>query len=37
MAIEEYVNKFNELSRFGLGLIDIPLKKNEMFIAGIKD
>ena len=33
MSFSEYERKFNELSKFGPGLIDTPLKKNEKFIA----
>lgn len=29
------MNKFNELSRFGLELVSTPLKKNERFIRGM--
>ena len=35
--IAEYENKFNSLSCFGPELINTLLKKNEMFIAGLKD
>ena len=36
MTVEEYVNKFNELSRFGPELVNTPSKKNEMFISGMR-
>ena len=32
----EYERKFNELSKFGPGLIDTPLLKNEKFIHGAR-
>ena len=35
LSFEEYLNKFNELSRFGPELVNIPLKKNERFIRGM--
>ena len=35
LSFEEYLNKFNELSRFGPELVNIPLKKNEKFIRGM--
>lgn len=36
MTVSQYEHKFNALSRFGLGLIDTPLKKNEMFVNGMR-
>ena len=36
MSFEEYVNKFNELSRFGPELVNTPLKKNEKFIRRLQ-
>ena len=36
MSIAEYETKFNELSCYGPGLIDSPLKKNEMFVQGLR-
>ena len=36
MTVSEYETKFNELSRYGLGLIDTSLKKNEMFVQGMR-
>lgn len=36
MTFSEYGKKFNELSKFGSSLIDIPLKKNEKFIAAAR-
>ena len=35
LSFEEYLNKFNELSRFGQELVNTPLKKNERFIRGM--
>lgn len=35
LSFEEYLNKFNELSRFGPELVNTPLKKNERFIRGM--
>ena len=37
MSVAEYETKFNELSRFGQGLIDTTLKKNEMFVLGMRE
>lgn len=34
MTIAEYERRFDELSKFGPGLIETPLLKNEKFIAG---
>jgi hypothetical protein len=34
-SFEEYLKKFNELSRFGPELVNTPLKKNEKFIRGM--
>ena len=36
MMVSQYEHKFNALSRFGLGLTDTPLKKNEMFVNGMR-
>lgn len=36
MSFTEYERKFNELSQYGLNLIDTPLKKNEKFIPGAR-
>ena len=36
MTFSEYERKFNELSKFGPGLIDTPLLKNEKFIHGAR-
>src|SRR5574338_568736 len=36
MTFTEYERKFNELSKFGPGLIDTPLLKNEKFIHGAR-
>ena len=36
MSIAEYETKFNELSCYGPGLIDTSLKKNEMFVQGLR-
>lgn len=36
MSFIEYERKFNELSQYGLNLIDTSLKKNEKFIAGAR-
>ena len=35
LSFEEYLNKFNELSRFGPELVNTPLKKNKKFIRGM--
>lgn len=35
LSFEEYLNKFNELSRFGPELVNTTLKKNERFIRGM--
>ena len=36
ITFSEYERKFNELSKFGPGLIDTPLLKNEKFILGAR-
>ena len=36
-TVAEYEIKFNELSCFGPKLINTPLKKNEMFVAGLRE
>ena len=36
MSIAEYERKFDELSKFGPGLIETPLLMNEKFIAGAR-
>src|SRR5574338_457053 len=36
MSFSEYERKLNELSKFGPGLIDTSLNKNEKFIAGAR-
>lgn len=35
-TVAEYENQLIALSRFRLGLVYTPLKKNEMFIAGMR-
>ena len=35
LSFEEYLNRFNELSRFGPELVNTPLKMNERFIRGM--
>jgi len=37
MSVVEYEAKFNELSRYGPGLIDTPAKKNGMFALGMRE
>ena len=37
MTIEQYLNKFNELSRFGPELVVDTMKKNVRFIKGLQD
>ena len=37
MSVAEYENQFNALSIFGPELINTLLKKNEMFVAGLRD
>lgn len=37
LSVAEYETKFNELYRFSTGLINTPLKKNEMFELGMRD
>ena len=37
MSVTEYETKFNALSCFGPELINTPLKKNEMFVTGLKE
>ena len=34
MTVKEYVNKFNQLARFGLELVDTPHKKALRFAKG---
>lgn len=36
MTIAEYERRFDELSKFGPGLIETPLLLNEKFIAGAR-
>ena len=37
MTVVEYENQFNAFSIFGPELINTLLKKNEMFVAGLRD
>ena len=37
MTVKEYVNKFNQLARFGLELVDTPHKKALRFAKGLNE
>ena len=36
MTVREYVNKFNQLARFGLDMVNIPQKK-DLFARGLNE
>ena len=37
MSMKEYVNKFNQLARFGLELVESPHKKALRFARGLNE
>ena len=37
MSVKEYVNKFNQLARFGLELVNTPHKKALRFARGLNE
>ena len=37
LTVKEYVNKFNQLARFGLELVDTPHKKALLFAKGLNE
>ena len=37
MTIRDYISRFNELSRFALGMVDTPYKKASRFVVGLNE
>ena len=37
LSVKEYVNKFNQLARFGLDLVNTPEKKTLRFVKGLNE
>ena len=37
MPVKEYINQFNQLSRFGLELVNTPHKKALRFVKGLNE
>ena len=37
LTVKEYVNKFNQLARFGLELVDTPHKRALRFAKGLNE
>ena len=37
MTVKEYVNRFNQLARFGLDLVNTPHKKALRFVKGLNE
>lgn len=37
LSVKEYVNKFNQLARFGLDLVNTPEKKALRFVKGLNE
>ena len=37
LSVKEYVNKFNQLARFGLYLVNTPKKKALRFVKGLNE